>query len=137
MPKFNPLDATITMLRRTQNQGVAFTVEYDDAAGKHAVNGKSSVLWSSLIPHGFDVATASDGDHKVSIPCEFDGRRITNVPLSRPMIDATPAPRPMGRIAVHVGARPPKKAHPVVWLFAAMALVVVATMLLRNSAHHS
>lgn len=131
------IDATITTLRRTQKRGVEYTVEFRDAGGDHVVTGKSSVLWSALIPHGFDVDTATDGIHEVSIPCEFDGRRIVNIPMLKRIVEAPSAPRPVGRIEVKVRPTPAKRGYGMAsWLTIAVALLAVVTLAVRISARN-
>lgn len=129
------IDATITMLRRTQKRSVEYTVEYVDAGGKSmTAKGRSSILWSWLIPHGFDVDAVIDGEHKVNIPCEYDGRRITNIPMLRPMIDVPmPVRSTAKKIAVRVHEHPPRRGNGIAWLAAAVTLLIVATMVVKSA----
>lgn len=107
-------NAVIVRVHRADSGSAVYTVFCDGQTYTRA----DPNIWSQLYGAGIDREKVGKTPVTVSIPCEWDGKRVVNIP-QRLRYD-TPAQR------VKVIDAPQQTTHVSVWLVVAVVLVVVA-----------
>lgn len=111
-------NAVIVSLRHTDKGSVEYTVKCKDDGQTYTR--ADSNLWSALYGAGVDVANVGKTPIRVCIPCEWDGRRVCNIPTRLRYEDM---PVPAQRVKV-IDVPRTQTTHVSVWLVVAALLVV-------------